>query len=160
MFEGPEIENVLAAVGITHAVWIPDSTTGQWEDALQSSKRLQLVRVCREGEAWPLAAGLYVGGQRPLVIIQTTGLFESGDALRNIYFDLHLPILAVVGARNWLVADLNDSAKTFAQPILDAWGIPYEIIEHAGDKPRMKDCLARWQQAQQPGMVLVGEGRE
>ena len=52
--------------------------------------------------------------------MQTTGLFESGDALRNTLFDLGLPLLAVIGARNWLVADSPDTAKRFAQPVLEA----------------------------------------
>ncbi len=46
--------------------------------------RYALVRVCREGEAWEVAAGLHLGGATPLVMIQCTGLFESGDAIRNV----------------------------------------------------------------------------
>lgn len=81
MFTGPEIETVLAELGVTHVVWVPDTAIGPWEKSLVSSSRLRLIRVCREGEAWPLAAGLHLGGQTPLVVMQTTGLFESGDAL-------------------------------------------------------------------------------
>jgi sulfopyruvate decarboxylase TPP-binding subunit len=92
MFTGAEIVATLEELGITHVIWVPDSTTGPWETALESSRRLKLIRVCREGEAWPLAAGLHLGGASPLVIMQTTGMFESGDALRNVLFDLKLPI--------------------------------------------------------------------
>jgi hypothetical protein len=31
--------------------------------------------------------------------MQTTGLFESGDALRNVLFDLSLPIYSLIGVR-------------------------------------------------------------
>jgi sulfopyruvate decarboxylase TPP-binding subunit len=96
MFTGPEIESVFAVLGITHVVWIPDTAIGPWETAPAGESRLRLVRVCREGEAWPLAAGLHLGGQSPLVVMQTTGLFESGDALRNVLFDLKLPIYALI----------------------------------------------------------------
>ena len=58
----------------SHVVWIPDTLFGQWEKALLELP-LHLIRVCREGEAWPLAAGLWAGGARPLIIMQTTGLF-------------------------------------------------------------------------------------
>src|SRR5215204_6476027 len=92
LFTGSEIAAVLTEMGITHVVWVPDSETGPWEAALDASPNLRLIRVCREGEAWPLAAGLHLGGQSPLVVMQTTGLFESGDALRNVLFDLKLPI--------------------------------------------------------------------
>src|SRR5262245_16380002 len=103
MFTGEEIVAALLQVGITHVVWVPDSTIGPWERALQSSPQIKLIRVCREGEAWPLAAGLHLGGKVPLVLMQCTGLFESGDALRNVLFDLKLPILSLVGVRNALV---------------------------------------------------------
>src|SRR5438128_7100418 len=113
MFTGPGIEAVFAELGITHIVWVPDTTIGPWEAALEASSRLRLIRVCREGEAWPLAAGLHLGGQTPLVVMQSTGLFESGDALRNVHFDLKLPLWALIGVRNGLVMDSRDSARTF-----------------------------------------------
>src|SRR5688572_13910263 len=128
MFSGPEIVAALEAAGITHAIWVPDSTTGPWESALESSSSLSLVRVCREGEAWPLAAGLHLGGKTPLIIMQTTGLFESGDALRNVLFDLKLPILSLIGVRNWLVEGSRDSARRFAEPIFQAWGVKHVWI--------------------------------
>src|SRR4051794_27424747 len=105
MFSGPEFVTALEELGVSHVVWVPDSTTGPWEAALGSSQQLTLVRICREGEAWPSAAGLYLGGKTPLVLMQCTGLFESGDALRNVLFDLKVPIFAVIGVRNALVAE-------------------------------------------------------
>src|SRR5438094_10204295 len=121
MFTGPEIVATLVDAAIAHVVWVPDSMTGPWEAALETSQHLKLIRVCREGEAWPLAAGLHLGGQTPLVIVQTTGLFESGDALRNVLFDLKIPIFSLIGVRNELVSDSRDSAKMFAEPIIAAW---------------------------------------
>src|SRR5690348_5115113 len=115
MFTGPEFVAALLEIGITHVVWVPDSTIGPWEAALESSRELKLIRICREGEAWPLAAGLYLGGKVPLVLMQCTGLFESGDALRNVLLDLKLPILSIIGVRNALVPDSRDSAKLYAE---------------------------------------------
>src|SRR5262249_18067034 len=65
----------LEATGFTHVVWIPDSALGPWEAALASSTKLKLIRPCREGEAIGVAAGLLLGGARPVVVIQCTGLF-------------------------------------------------------------------------------------
>jgi sulfopyruvate decarboxylase TPP-binding subunit len=158
MFTGPEILAVLEDVGITHVVWIPDSATGPWEAALESSQQLRLIRICREGEAWPLAAGLYLGGRSPLIIMQTTGLFESGDALRNVLFDLKLPIVALIGVRNALVDDSRDTAKVFAEPILKAWDIDCVWIRSPEDKPKLAEHVRAWRQADRPGFVLLAEG--
>src|SRR5690349_8237144 len=127
MFEGREVARALTHLGITDVVWLPDSAIGPWEAELE--RALRLVRVCREGEAWAIAAGLYLGGRRPLVMIQNTGLFESGDALRNVLFDMKLPLQALIGYRSYLVPDSPDSAKRFTEPILKAWGLDYVLIE-------------------------------
>jgi len=158
MFSGPEIVEVLEGLGITHVIWIPDSTTGPWEPALETSAKLKLVRVCREGEAWPLAAGIFLGGQRPLVLMQTTGLFESGDALRNLLFDLKLPVFALIGVRNGLIAESRDSAKTFAEPILKAWGLACAWIREPGDKPLLGRHYLACQEAGRAGAAILAEG--
>ena len=158
MFTGSEIEAIFADLGITHVVWVPDTSIGPWEESLASSSRLRLVRVCREGEAWPLAAGLHLGGQSPLVVMQTTGLFESGDALRNVLFDLKLPIYSLIGVRNWLVPQSRDSAKTFAEPILQAWGLDCQWIAAPADKPKLAEHYRRCQLAGVPGVALLAEG--
>ena len=158
-YPAEQVADILIGLGITHVVWLPDSAIGLWECALDRPGTLELIRVCREGEAWAIAAGLYLGGRRPLVMIQNTGLFESGDAMRNVLFDLRLPLLAVVGYRSYLVPDSADSARRFTEPILDAWGLAYLLIRHSDELPRMADHLRACRDAGQPGIVLLGEGR-
>ncbi len=92
MLDGPSIAAALKRCGITHVVWIPDTELGTWNTALSAAEGLTLLRVCREGEAFVLAAGLYLGGKKPIVVLQCTGLFEAGDALRNVLFDLKIPL--------------------------------------------------------------------
>ena len=159
MYSGPEVAATLAELGVSHVIWLPDSELGQWEAALENSPAFRLIRICREGEAWPLAAGLFLGGRSPLVMMQITGLFESGDALRNVLFDLKLPIFAIVGARSYLTESSPDTAKRFTEPILAAWGIPYVLIARAEDKPRLAEHYRRCRQEGTPGVALMAEGR-
>jgi sulfopyruvate decarboxylase TPP-binding subunit len=158
-FSGPEIVSTFADLGVTHVVWLPDSAFGPWEQALESASELRLLRVCREGEAWPLAAGLCLGGASPIVMMQTTGLFESGDALRNVLFDLKLPLFAVLGARSWLVEGTKDSVRRFTQPVLDAWGLDYVLVASSSDKPKLAQQYRLCRQASTAGAVLIAEGR-
>lgn len=159
MLTGPEAAAACVALGVTHVVWIPDSTLGEWEPALIAEPRLQLVRVCREGEAWALAAGLYMGGREPLVAMQSTGLFESGDALRNVLFDLGLPLWAVIGYRSYLLAASTDTARRFTEPILAAWGLEWLLLDTPGGGERMVAHLQAARAAQRPGVVLMAEGK-
>lgn len=161
MFDGPQIVEVFRELGITHVVMIPDSTLGQWEPALNAADSLRLVRVCREGEAWAVAAGLHLGGARPIVVIQCTGLFESGDALRNVAHDWGLPVFALIGYRSYLnqAAIPGDTCLVFTEPVLDAWKLDTVFM----DSPDKTDLLASHyracMEAGKPGAVLMAEGR-
>ncbi len=159
MFAGSEIAALLAELRITHVVWLPDSGLGPWESALESSAAFRLIRVTRESEAWAIAAGLHIGGARPMVIMQTTGLFDSGDSLRNAMFDLGIPLFAIIGHRSYLVENSMDTAKRFAEPILKAWGIDYVLLTRDDELPRLREHFLACQSASKPGVVLVAEGR-
>ncbi|HAC05532.1 MAG TPA: phosphonopyruvate decarboxylase, partial [Gemmatimonadetes bacterium] len=47
---------------ITHVVGLPDNTSAPLFDALQSHPSVRLVTVTREGEAFAIASGLWLGG--------------------------------------------------------------------------------------------------
>ena len=158
-YPAEQVAETLIDLGITHVVWLPDSAMGLWEHALDRPGVLELVHVCREGEAWAIAAGLHLGGCRPLVMIQNTGLFESGDALRNLLFDLKLPLMALVGYRSYLVPDSTDSARRFTEPILDAWGLDYTIVRSPDELGQMADHFRACRDAGRPVVALVAEGR-
>jgi sulfopyruvate decarboxylase TPP-binding subunit len=161
MFDGPALVAALKSCGITHVVWIPDSQMGQWEPALRAEPGLQLIRVCREGEAIAVAAGLLLGGQRPIVLLQCTGLFEAGDSLRNIVHDLKLPLFMVVDVRGYTAHQQGRSTDTcplFTEPIMRAWQIPYVLFERGRHTPA--DLAAEYQKARavnQAAAVLLPE---
>lgn len=158
MFSGPEFVAALTRMGISHVVWLPDSTLGTWDQALSTSS-IRLVRVCREGEAWGVAAGLWLGGASPLVAIQCTGLFESGDALRNVIHDYRIPLFAVIGYRSYLVENSPDTARTYTEPVLQALQVPYRIIASPEQQHLLPEFYAACREANEPGAVLIAEGR-
>ncbi len=158
MFTGDELTAALETLGVTHVVWLPDSALGVWEAALEAAPHLTLVRVCRESEAWAIAAGLHIGGKSPLVMIQNTGLFDSGDALRNVLFDLGIPLYAMIGYRSYLVENSPDTAKKFTEPVLKAWGIDYLLIDRPGRVEAFCDHYRACQAASRAGVTLIAEG--
>jgi len=158
-YPAEQVVSQLQSLAVTHVVWLPDSAMGPWETAFEHSTTFKLVRVCREGEAWATAAGLHLAGCRPLVMIQNTGLFESGDAMRNVLFDLKLPLPAVIGYRSYLVSGSTDTARQFTEPVLDAWGLDYAIVHSSQELPTMSSHLGACRNAGKPGVVLIAEGR-
>lgn len=128
---GQEFVGVLRHLGITHVIYLPDSETGRWDADLASAGSPMLIRPTREGEGIGIAAGLMLGGAKPLVVMQCTGLFEAGDALRNVVHDLKLPLILVVGVRSYLAHQRGQSTDTcpvFTEQILQAWRLPYHLL--------------------------------
>jgi sulfopyruvate decarboxylase TPP-binding subunit len=161
MFTGPEFVALLERSGFTHVAWLPDSTLGPWEPALEAALGSRLVRVCREGEAWTVAAGLWLGGAVPLVVIQCTGFFESGDALRNVLHDYRLPLYAVVGYRSFHDESTlpGDTARIFAEPLLKAWQLDYRLITHREQAETIVRHAELCRREGRPGVALLAEGR-
>jgi len=150
--------DTLKRCGVTHLVWLPDTESGFLYQTLNDDPDIELVPVAREGETFAIALGLLVGGKKPVVCIQSTGLFESGDSVRGLWLDMKLPLLALIGYRGYEGGGpSSDSAATFLEPILKAWGIPYEIVEKDADVEQVVPKM--YQQATsgpQPSAVLIG----
>ena len=160
MLDGPSVVAALQDCGVTHVVWIPDSDIGRWEPDLNAAPGLQLIRVCREGEAIAVAAGLHLGGKHPIIAIQCTGLFEAGDSLRNFVYDLHLPLFLIIGVRSYHAHQQGKSTDTcpvYTEPIVRAWQLQYALLD---SNHTAADLAAAYRQAQaknQAFAVLLAE---
>ena len=109
--------------GVTHVVWLPDSETNWLYLLMKAEPSLRLVGVSREGHACSIAAGLSTGGAKPLILIQNTGMMESGDSLRGWLLGLNIPVVLMVGYRGWTRHGVNqDTAATYTEPFLNAFG--------------------------------------
>lgn len=160
MPNGDDVVDALKRVKITDVVWIPDSETGKWDTALASAGTPRLIRPTREGEAIAIAAGLYLGGRQPIVMIQCTGLFEAGDSLRNFVHDLKLPLVFVIGLRSYQAhreGRSRDTCPVYTVPILDAWGIPYTLLERGFTATQLEAAISRWVSAHKAGAILLEE---
>lgn len=160
MLDGPSVVAALQECGVTHVVWIPDSELGTWEPALSAAGSPVLVRVCREGEAFAIAAGLWIGGKKPIVVVQCTGLFEAGDTLRNVVHDLRMPLFFIVGVRSYHAHQKGqsaDSCPVYTEPIMQAWRIPYQLLDQNHTAADIANAYRQSQSDAKPFAVLIAE---
>ncbi len=143
---------------VTHIVWLPDTETNFMYNQIISDDDLSLVPICREGESMPIAAGLWIGGKKPVVLIQNTGMFEAGDSIRGMGLDLGIPMVMVVGYRGWMGegGQMTDSAGVFTEPILDAWGIRHYMVETDDDVGRISEAFEDAEENQTLVACLLG----
>lgn len=159
---------------ITHLVGLPDNSSARLFSLLDRRRAPRRVAVTREGEAFAVASGLWIGGARPAVLVQNTGLLESGDGLRGTALRMRIPLLCLVTYRGFAGlagrparakddpsdpecfsrADL-DSAALVTEPTLKAWGLPYDFLHSDGDILKMDEAVRRAEKEMRPVALLV-----
>jgi sulfopyruvate decarboxylase subunit alpha len=168
-----DLVGIVVAEGITHVVGVPDSISAPLLAQLPEHG-IRLVRVTREGEAFSIASGLWLGGARPMVVLQNTGLLESGDALRGTAMRMGVPLVAMVTcrgyaklkgmgidpagasrARDTLVRPYVDTAALFTEPTLHAWGVPFFICGSGAELPRVTEAFEMARTAERPVALLL-----
>ena len=160
--------------GVTHVVGLPDNSSAKLFDLLGGDRCIRLVPVTREGEAFALAAGLWIGGKKPVVLIQNTGFTESGDSFRGTITRMRVPLVCLITYRGYakmtvwlreaghaaLDAEILsrpslDSAALITEATLKAWGLPYGFLRNDEDMPELSKAFLRVEEEQQPFGILI-----
>lgn len=144
--------------GVTHVLWLPDSETNWLYTLMKAEPSLTLVPVSREGLAFSGAAGVHAGGGKPVILIQNTGMLESGDSLRGWGLSLNVPVVMMVGYRGYTRHGVNtDTVADYTEPFLMAFGIKYFLVERDADADRISIAFEESRKKRRPVAVLVGD---
>jgi sulfopyruvate decarboxylase subunit alpha len=122
----------LHSTGSRHIVYVPDNPLSHVVRILAASYAdVTTMIATREEEAFGIAAGLYLGGARPTVLLQSSGLGNSLNALTSLLLPYQIPALIVVSMRGdageWNAAQVPMGQAV--APICAAIGIPFETAE-------------------------------
>jgi sulfopyruvate decarboxylase subunit alpha len=124
----------LAALGCRDVVHVPDNPLSHVLRALADHHPgIRTTTATREEEAFGIAAGLYLGGVRPAVMLQSSGLGNSINALASLHLAFEIPVLLLITMRGG-DGEWNPTQQPMGRavrPILDALGIPHVTIESA-----------------------------
>jgi len=167
----------LARLGMTHLIGVPDNGSAALFSLAGQHPDIDVLTVTREGEAFAVAAGLWLGGKHPVVTVQNTGLLESGDSLRGTAYRMGVPLLILVGIRGYAKMTLHyrhieatraagqapqtmkradiDSVALITEPTLEAWEVPYITYRHEADAEDIARLWTRAQDAGHPVAVLL-----
>lgn len=170
----------LKGLGVTHLVTVPDNTSAPILDALSadaaggSDLGLRVIYATREGEAMGLASGLWLGGARPVILIQNTGLLEAGDGLRGTASRMGAPLLLLVTCRGYakaralgldpasvpmdrdtLTRDDLDSVAHMTETTLRAWGIPFTYLKDPENLEAIERAWTHAHREDRPVALLV-----
>jgi len=127
-FPAKDFVGLLRDAGCDFFTGVPDSTLAGTFAALIEQRLF--VPAVREDEAVGLATGAYMGGKRPVVLMQNSGLGTSLNALISLNLIYHQPCLLVI---SWRGHDGKDAPEHLImgqvmKSQLDLVGIPHRTV--------------------------------
>jgi sulfopyruvate decarboxylase subunit alpha len=124
--QASDVEQVLDgihAAGITLVASLPEFNLFGLIERLERDERLLHVPLSREEEGVGIAAGAFLGGRMPALVIQNAGLLNACNALVTTAIQFEIPMLLLV----WYAGHLGDSSfmrlGEVTEPVLRALGI-------------------------------------
>jgi sulfopyruvate decarboxylase subunit alpha len=154
------IAREINALGVTHVVCVPDSFQKTIIARWQETGTPRLLTVCTEDEGVGVNAGLYMGGEHPMMCIQNNGIFASINTLKAIALDARVPTFMMVGQFqrdvNKTIEEQASRAVRMLEPTLKTWGIPYWRIESPDDIGALKQAHDRAWNDLGPAVVIIG----
>lgn len=112
-------------------VIFPSSKLKRLYQLLEESSDFTIVNVTREEEGVGVCAGAYLAGKKPFMLIQSTGLGNSFNAIASLLKTYEIPLLILASYRGYYNETiLAQVALGEALPgMLDSMSIPYLIID-------------------------------
>ena len=127
---GGELAGLLEAQGYDVASGVPCSLIESLIAALETHPRLPYVPAVREDVAVGIAAGAWLAGRRPMVLMQNSGLGTSMNALVSLSLLYRLPALLLVTWRGYAGQDAPEHLLMgeISPGLLDMMRIPHRVL--------------------------------
>src|SRR5689334_17994804 len=128
-----EVCRGVSALKIREIVYVPDNPLSHILRALADHPEIRTTVATREEEAFGIAAGLYLGGVHPAVMLQSSGLGNSINGLASLDVAFEIPVLMFITMRGG-EGEWNPTQHPMGlavRPILDSLGIPHTTIDSA-----------------------------
>jgi phosphonopyruvate decarboxylase len=146
--------------GFAFATGVPCSLIEDLISTLQDDERVPYVPAVREDVAVGLAAGAWLAGRRPVVLMQNSGLGTSMNALASMALMYGIPTLLIVTWRGHAGKDAPEHILTGAitPRHLDLLGIPHRVLSEASASDDVAWAKAEMDRLSQPVAILVPPG--
>src|SRR5688500_317730 len=113
------------ANGITLVVRVPDAARVGLIGACEADPEIEVLQLTREEEGVGILSGAYLGGKRGALLMQSSGLGNTVNALGGLPMAYRIPFLILITPRGRL-SEFNPSqvpAGRAVPKVLDALGI-------------------------------------
>jgi sulfopyruvate decarboxylase subunit alpha len=126
-----EFCSLLKKNGFDFCTGVPCSILSNIINYMSGSTEFTYIPATREDEAIGIAVGAYMGGKRPVVLMQNSGLGNSINTLTSLVLLYQIPLLFIISWRGYQGKDAPEHLLMgkYMMNFLKIMKIPTEIIE-------------------------------
>jgi sulfopyruvate decarboxylase subunit alpha len=147
----------LKRAGIDFAASVPCINLQQLLHRVEDDHEIIHIPVTREEEGVGLCAGAWMGGRKPALIMQNSGLGNSINALASLDFLYDIPLLMIIshrGCEGETIAGQVPMGK-LTPKLLDAMEVPYFSAKPAGAEETVAQAWSLAASRKRPVAVLL-----
>jgi phosphonopyruvate decarboxylase len=160
VLSGPELAALLDRHGFDFYSGVPCSLVEDLIVALEGDRPAPWIPAVREDVAVGLAAGAWLGGRRPAVIMQNSGLGTSLNALASLSLMYGFPALLLVTWRGFGGRDAPEHILTgeITPSLLDLLRVPHKTLDAARAAELLAWATREMDARKSPVALLVPPG--
>ena len=149
-----EINSFLKENGYDFGATFPCSKLNNLFDLLENEE-IQIVPVTKEEEGVGVCTGAYLAGKKPFMLIQSSGLGNSFNAIASLLKTYEIPLLIMASYRGYYAEQIPAQVPigTALPGMLDALDIPHIILTN-GIKG-LEEFIEHAQLKMEPHVVLL-----
>lgn len=138
-----DVHAVLSRAGIRQAFYVPDAGLSQLIELLHADPAVATTVLTTEQEGVAMAAGAWLGGQRSVLLMQSSGVGNCVNML-SLLASCRFPLLAVVTMRGeWAEFNPWQVAMGTATPaVLAAMGVTTLRVDAAAEAASTVEAAA------------------
>jgi sulfopyruvate decarboxylase subunit alpha len=155
-----EFCNALKHQRFNFFVGVPDTILKGVIEVLSADSEVRYIAATREEEAIGIAVGASLGGQRPAVLMQNSGLGNSIGALTSLPLLYKIPLLLLISWRGYRGKDAPEHfviGKCTVNLLKDV-GIAAETLTNRNYDEAITRVVRVIQKRQVPAAILIKEG--
>jgi phosphonopyruvate decarboxylase len=153
-----EAHSALIDSGIDFAACLPDSAFKELYEPLSAEQKIDYVQVANEGDGVGICMGAWLGGKKPVLIMENTGFAVTPYALMRGPIPFGVPMLLLIAHRGgfhdrrWFSVPMGWGTA----PLLDAMRISHEVVTRTEDvRPAIAGAVKSMNSIQAPVAVLL-----
>jgi sulfopyruvate decarboxylase alpha subunit len=158
MLESDVFVRALEEVGFDFFTGVPDSILSGIIESLMERRRY--LPAVREDEAVAMAAGAYLAGRVPAVLMQNSGLGTSLNTILSLNVLYKQPCLLLISWRGFQGKDAPEHRLMgeSVTRLLDAVGLPYRILSEQTFREDLQWAAQTFTRMRIPCALLLKKG--